>query len=119
MVFASTGSRGRTAVNNSNDIRISNMYASAIVRLLDTFALYFFFSLSCFPHISSHLSARNVDLLVAATLNLYYGRRYGLVGRNGVGKSTLMDRISRRLITGTDNELFCFNQYIRHRTLRL
>lgn len=47
-----------------------------------------------------HLAARNVDLLVGATLTLYYGRRYGLVGRNGVGKSTLMDRMARKLIKG-------------------
>jgi ATP-binding cassette subfamily F protein 3 len=29
-------------------------------------------------------------------MSLTYGRRYGLVGRNGLGKSTLLRTISRR-----------------------
>lgn len=35
-------------------------------------------------------------LLKSATLSLTYGRRYGLVGRNGIGKSTLLKLISAR-----------------------
>lgn len=35
-------------------------------------------------------------LLSGATLSLTYGRRYGLVGRNGLGKSTLLRTLSRR-----------------------
>ena len=45
----------------------------------------------------------NVDVSVGAariltdtTLTLAYGRRYGLVGHNGVGKSTLLRALSRR-----------------------
>jgi len=35
-------------------------------------------------------------LLESASLRVAYGRRYGVVGRNGVGKSTLMRSILRR-----------------------
>jgi ATPase subunit of ABC transporter with duplicated ATPase domains len=35
-------------------------------------------------------------LLTGANMSLTYGRRYGLVGRNGLGKSTLLRTISRR-----------------------
>ena len=35
-------------------------------------------------------------LLSGANLNMSYGRRYGLVGRNGLGKSTLLRTISKR-----------------------
>jgi ATP-binding cassette subfamily F protein 3 len=31
-----------------------------------------------------------------ASLTLAYGRRYGLIGRNGVGKSTLLRHIAMR-----------------------
>ena len=31
-----------------------------------------------------------------ASLTLAYGRRYGLIGRNGVGKSTLLRHIALR-----------------------
>lgn len=33
-----------------------------------------------------------------ATLTLAYGRRYGLIGRNGVGKSTLLRNIALRQV---------------------
>jgi ATP-binding cassette, subfamily F, member 3 len=35
-------------------------------------------------------------ILTNTNLTLVYGRRYGLVGRNGIGKSTLLRTISRR-----------------------
>jgi len=35
-------------------------------------------------------------LLTDASLTLAYGRRYGLVGHNGIGKSTLLRALSRR-----------------------
>jgi len=35
-------------------------------------------------------------LLEHAAINFAYGRRYGIVGRNGIGKSTLMKAIARR-----------------------
>ena len=30
------------------------------------------------------------QLVVDASLKLVYGRKYGLIGRNGIGKSTLL-----------------------------
>jgi ATP-binding cassette subfamily F protein 3 len=38
-------------------------------------------------------------LLTDASLTLAYGRRYGLVGNNGIGKSTLLRALSRRDIS--------------------
>lgn len=35
-------------------------------------------------------------ILTGATLNLAHGRRYGLIGRNGVGKSTLLRHLALR-----------------------
>ena len=35
-------------------------------------------------------------ILSGASLTLAYGRRYGLIGRNGVGKSTLLRHIAMR-----------------------
>ena len=43
-------------------------------------------------HLLSHPSV----LLSSANLTLSYGRRYGLLGRNGVGKTTLLKTIARR-----------------------
>mmetsp|Transcript_41755 Transcript_41755/g.91060 ORF Transcript_41755/g.91060 Transcript_41755/m.91060 type:complete len:750 (-) Transcript_41755:192-2441(-) len=40
------------------------------------------------------------DLLVDASCTLVGGRRYGLIGKNGVGKSTFMDALARREIPG-------------------
>jgi ABC-type molybdenum transport system ATPase subunit/photorepair protein PhrA len=39
-------------------------------------------------------------LLQRTTLRLLHGHRYGLVGRNGVGKSTLLSRISTGTLPG-------------------
>ena len=46
----------------------------------------------------SGLTVVNISqaLITGADLTLTYGRRYGLVGRNGLGKSTLLRTISRR-----------------------
>ncbi|CAG8433207.1 519_t:CDS:2 [Ambispora gerdemannii] len=38
-------------------------------------------------------------ILTNSNLTLVYGRRYGLVGRNGIGKSTLLRTLSRREIS--------------------
>ncbi|CAF4361098.1 unnamed protein product, partial [Rotaria sp. Silwood2] len=42
------------------------------------------------------ISARGNDLFVNATLNIANGRRYGLVGPNGMGKTTLLKHIANR-----------------------
>jgi ATP-binding cassette subfamily F protein 3 len=39
-------------------------------------------------------------ILTNADVSLVYGRRYGLVGRNGVGKSTLLRAMSRKQVSG-------------------
>ncbi|KAL1921371.1 uncharacterized protein VTP21DRAFT_11087 [Calcarisporiella thermophila] len=44
------------------------------------------------------ISFAGVRILTGANLTLANGRRYGLVGKNGVGKSTLLRTISRREI---------------------
>lgn len=41
------------------------------------------------------------ELLAGATLRLHAGRHYGLVGRNGVGKSTLLRRMRWRASMGS------------------
>ncbi|OLL22642.1 putative ABC transporter ATP-binding protein [Neolecta irregularis DAH-3] len=45
---------------------------------------------------SIDLSFVGLKILTEASLTLAYGRRYGLVGRNGIGKSTLLRALSRR-----------------------
>ncbi|XP_018497622.1 ATP-binding cassette sub-family F member 3 [Galendromus occidentalis] len=42
------------------------------------------------------ISIGDKNLLLNATLSLSFGRRYGVVGRNGIGKSTLLRMISAR-----------------------
>jgi len=42
-----------------------------------------------FPKIIIFLSSYRM-LILGGTLDLIYGRRYGFVGRNGLGKSTLL-----------------------------
>ncbi|UJR37600.1 hypothetical protein I4U23_030297 [Adineta vaga] len=42
------------------------------------------------------ISARGNDLFVNANLNISNGRRYGLVGPNGMGKTTLLKHIANR-----------------------
>ena len=46
------------------------------------------------------LSITNVELLDDAQLHLRHGTCYGLVGRNGVGKSTLQRAIAERRLVG-------------------
>ncbi|KAL7748216.1 hypothetical protein RI367_006402 [Sorochytrium milnesiophthora] len=48
------------------------------------------------------VSHAGLRILSSATLALPFGRRYGLVGRNGIGKSTLMRAIAHREIVGMD-----------------
>lgn len=51
------------------------------------------------------LSYLGSNLLERTTLRLLCGRRYGLIGRNGVGKSTLMRRISTGTLPGFPTHL--------------
>lgn len=46
------------------------------------------------------LSISDVELLSDAQLHLRHGTCYGLVGRNGVGKSTLLRAIAERRLVG-------------------
>jgi ATP-binding cassette subfamily F protein 3 len=43
-------------------------------------------------------------ILTNSSLTLAFGRRYGLIGRNGIGKSTLLRAISRREIQGNSKD---------------
>ena len=45
---------------------------------------------------SVDISINGLRILTDSTLTLAYGRRYGLVGQNGIGKSTLLRALSRR-----------------------
>jgi ATP-binding cassette subfamily F protein 3 len=45
---------------------------------------------------SFDISIGGKRILTDSTLTLAYGRRYGLVGQNGIGKSTLLRALSRR-----------------------
>jgi ATP-binding cassette subfamily F protein 3 len=61
-------------------------------------------------HLSRDVKVENFDisilgnkLLENATLSLAYGRRYGLVGRNGIGKSTLLRAVADREIKVPDH----------------
>ncbi|SCZ97244.1 BZ3500_MvSof-1268-A1-R1_Chr4-2g07084 [Microbotryum saponariae] len=45
------------------------------------------------------------DLIVSSHLRLKEGKRYGLVGRNGSGKSSLFEALDQKLIPGLPSEL--------------
>ncbi|PFH59468.1 hypothetical protein XA68_12277 [Ophiocordyceps unilateralis] len=48
--------------------------------------------------------AQGIEIVTGAHLRLKQGRRYGLVGRNGTGKSTLLKAIAEKLIPGIPEE---------------
>lgn len=51
---------------------------------------------SLFVFFLSSLNFGSNKILSGAKLDLAYGRRYGLIGRNGVGKSTLLRNMALR-----------------------
>lgn len=46
-----------------------------------------------------------MDLLVDSTMDILKGHRYGLIGRNACGKSTLLRRLALRAIPGMPNDM--------------
>merc|ERR1719502_1809221 len=54
-------------------------------------------------------------LLRKADIRFERGHRYGLIGQNGTGKTTLLNRLAAKDITGFPTELRTF--YIRHEVL--
>lgn len=43
-------------------------------------------------------------LLEGAELSLYSGRKYGLIGQNGIGKTTLLYALARKEISGMNEK---------------
>jgi ATP-binding cassette subfamily F protein 3 len=52
-----------------------------------------------------NITIGNKDILVDASLRLKTGVRYGLVGRNGQGKSTIMKALADKIIPGVAENL--------------
>lgn len=54
------------------------------------------------------------ELIQDATLMLAQGRRYGLIGRNGTGKTTLLRAMSEHAIKGIPSfcQVFCLHQCV-------
>ena len=48
------------------------------------------------------INAHNKDLFIDADLKINYGFRYGLIGKNGIGKTTLLKHIAYRLLPISD-----------------
>lgn len=72
MAHAACMTRGRFPAGESYDVNMSNLIVSQGAK----------------------------DLLVGASLKLLRNHRYGIIGRNGVGKSTLLKRITMHKIVG-------------------
>jgi len=59
------------------------------------------------------LSSHGVPLIADTTLELNYGRRYGLIGRNGSGKTTFMDVLGKREIDIPNHiDIYLLNQEV-------
>lgn len=52
-----------------------------------------------------HLTIAGKTLLEQTNLKLAYGRKYGLVGRNGIGKTCLMNALARSEFPKMPNHL--------------
>ncbi len=55
------------------------------------------------------ISSKGTDLLCNASLKLQKGRRYGLIGKNGIGKTTLLKCIAKGSIKGTYHFTICYS----------
>lgn len=64
--------------------------------LLTCLARWLFFAVVQIDNFS--ISARGKELFVNAELKIAAGRRYGLVGPNGHGKTTLLTHIANRVL---------------------
>ncbi|KAK7465995.1 hypothetical protein BaRGS_00037432, partial [Batillaria attramentaria] len=64
------------------------------------------------------ISARGKDLFVNASLQITHNRRYGLVGPNGHGKTTLLTHIARRALNIPPNidVLYCEQEVVADTT---
>jgi len=60
------------------------------------------------------VSARGKELLINTDLTIVHGRRYGLVGPNGMGKTTIMKLLARRKLPVPAGPGRCCSP--RHRT---
>ena len=59
------------------------------------------------------LSSHGVPLIADTTLELNYGRRYGLIGRNGSGKTTFMEVLGAREINIPKHiDIYLLNQEV-------
>ncbi|CDI79071.1 ATP-binding cassette sub-family F member 1, putative [Eimeria acervulina] len=54
---------------------------------------------------SFSISVAGRQLLIDTSLKLMKGRRYGLIGRNGIGKSTFLHALARHDILGVDPDI--------------
>jgi ATP-binding cassette subfamily F protein 2 len=59
------------------------------------------------------LSSRGIPLIADTTLELNFGRRYGLIGRNGSGKSTFLNCLgSRELPIPTHIDIYLLQEEV-------
>jgi ATP-binding cassette subfamily F protein 3 len=90
--------------NRMQDIRIENFDVAYGNRCVEVCCFCVFASgyVCADIQVFRHFSLGNIFcfriLLTAADITLAYGRRYGLVGRNGLGKTTLLRMISRYVL---------------------
>ena len=60
---------------------------------------------------SFSITAYNLQLFIDAELKIKYGQRYGLIGRNGIGKTTLVKYITaKKLAISEKLDIFAVDQ---------
>ena len=87
---SSTPSRESLVVDSKIDSLVSNCNATGQLAIQEQARDIKFVNFS--------LSSHGVPLIADTTLELNYGRRYGLIGRNGSGKTTFMRVLGAREI---------------------